>query len=449
MNMLVPSPDYKSGMPILLSEGGTEEVRKIFGLRRVLAVISALFALLFLAAAFIPIGAAVIGIGQVGVESRVKRIAHPTGGVITEIAVVNGEHVEQGQLLMRLDDRVTGADATFSNLTVEQLLAQRARLEAERMGAATLEFPEELAKAGTDSARKAMADEQRLFATRVSEERGLRAQLGARVAQYNQQIRGTEAQIAALDRQRTLIEPERQGVRELWDEQLVTISRLNQLERSAADIDGSIAALQAHIAQLRAQISETNQQAIQLGDTRRSQAGMELAQVNAALNQQRVRSIAAADVQDRSEIRAPYAGVVEKIAFAAIGDVVKPAEPIMEIVPDRDRMVVEVAISPTDIDRVRKGQSARIVFSAFNRATTPQIPGRVAYIASDRSNSPEDDRAFYSARIDVDPQAVAAEGLVLRGGMPAEVFIESGNRSMLSYVTKPLRDQFFRSFREE
>ena len=415
---------------------------------RLVVALAGLMVLLFGLAALVPIGGAVIGGGQVGVETRVKRIAHPTGGVIAAIAVINGQHVRQGELLMRLDDRVTGADATYSNLTVEQLLAQKARLEAERLGLGQVVFPPELTASTNPSARKAMADEQHLFAMRQTEEGQLRAQLSARVAQYNQQITGLQAQIDALRQQRHLIEPERQGVRDLWDKQLVTINRLNQLERTAVDIDGQVAQLQAQIAQTRARITEAQEQSIQTVQTRRVQAGTDLAQVNTALNQQQLRKVSASDQKDRSEIRAPYSGTIEKIAFAAIGDVVRPAEPIMEIVPDHDVMIVEASISPTDIDQVRVGQAARVRFSAFNRAATPEIPGRVIYVATDRTDNQETRQAYYTVRIAVDQAAVQREGLALRSGMPAETYIETGNRSLLSYVTKPLRDQFMRAFRD-
>lgn len=417
-------------------------------LRRLMMTIGGLFLVLLILSVVVPIGGAVIGSGQVGVQSRVKRIAHPTGGVISEIAVVNGEHVKQGQLLMRLDDRVTGADATYSSLTVEQLFAQRARLEAERMGLSAVTFPPELLQANTPTARKAMADEQHLFAMRKTEEAQLRAQLAARVMQHRQEIHGLEAQISSLKQQRVLIEPERQGVKDLWDKQLVTINRLNQLERTAVDMEGSIGALRAQIAQANARITEAQEQSIQVTQQRRVDAGTELAQVNTALNQQRLRSVAATDQQDRSEIRAPYSGTVEKIAFAAIGDVVRPAEAIMEIVPDRDVMIVETAVSPVDIDQIRKGQHARVRFSAFNRAATPEIPGQVIYVATDRSENPEAHTAFYTVRIAVDQAAVLREGMDLRSGMPAEVYIETGSRSLLSYITKPLRDQFMRAFRD-
>lgn len=434
-------------LPIFGEEGG-DKAKAPWLLKRLLLTVGGLMLVLFILAAIIPMGGAVIGGGSVGVESRVKRIAHPTGGVIKAIYVRNGEHVTQGQLLMRLDDRVTGADATYSNLTVEQLLAQRARLEAERLGSGKIVFPAELTGSSNPSAQKAMADEARLFGIRQTEEAGLRSQLAARVDQYNQEIVGFQSQIAALRQQRKLIEPERQGVKDLWDKQLVTINRLNQLERTAVDLDGNVGSLEAQIAQARAKITEAQEQSIQLGQTRRVQAGTDLAQVNTALNQQQLRSVAAADQQDRSEIRAPYTGVIEKIAFAAIGDVVRPAEPIMEIVPDRDVMVVEAMISPTDIDQLMRGQTARVRFSAFNRTTTPEIIGKVTYIATDRSENPDSKQSFYMARIEVDQASVKKEGLELRSGMPAEVYIETGNRSLLSYVTKPIVDQFMRSFRD-
>jgi HlyD family type I secretion membrane fusion protein len=166
------------------------------------------------------------------------------------------------------------------------------------------------------------------------------------------------------------------------------------------------------------------------------------------LNQQQVRSIAATDQQVRSDIRAPYSGTVEKIAFAAMGDVVKPAEPIMEIVPDADQMIVEAVISPDDVDQVRAGQPAIVRFPAVNRAATPEIEGRVIYVATDRSENPEAKQSFFLARISLDQGKLTSEGLKLRSGMPAEVHIQTGNRSLLSYVFKPLRDQFARAFRD-
>lgn len=418
-----------------------------FDLKKALLWGGGLLLVLFLLAALVPIGGAVLGSGKVGVETRVKRIAHPFGGVIAEVLVRNGQHVDKGQLLMRLDDKVTGADATFSSLTVEQLLAQRARLEAERMGASGIAFPPELSRAGTPSAQKAMSDELRLFQLKRGEEVQLRAQLIARVSQLNNEIAGTDAQIASLRQQRALIEPERQGVKELWEKDLVTINRLNQMERTAADIDGRIAALDAQVAQTRGQILETQQRMIQLGQTRRVEAGTELARVMGALNEQRVRSVSAGDQQFRSDIVAPYSGTIEKIVYASRGEVIRPAEPIMEIVPDADEMVVEVMVRPADIDQVRIGQKSRIRFTSFNLATTPEIDGEVTYVATDRTDDTEAQASFFTVRVAIDQSQLRRERLALRSGMPAEVQIQTGARSLLSYITKPLRDQFARAFR--
>lgn len=417
--------------------------------RSVSIALIVLFALFIVAGMLVPIGGAVIAGGQVGVESRVKRIAHPNGGVIAEILVRNGQHVRKGQVLMRLDDRVTGADAQFSSLSVSQMLAQRARLEAERLGASTIRFPVDLSRSNPEAA-KAMADEENLFRIRQAEQAGLTAQLRSRIAQYDQQIAAHRSQIRSLEKQAVLIEPERKGVRELWEQDLVTISRLNQLERTAADIEGSIGAMQAEIAQAQARITEARQQIIQLAETRRSEAGTQLAQLNAVLNQQQVRSVSAGDAQDRSLVRAPYDGVIDKLAFNTIGGVVRPAEVIMEIVPDSDTLLVEAAVAPADIDRVHDGQTARIRFTAFSNTATPEISGKVVFVAADLTTDAEGQASFYPARIAIDQAELKRyPELALKPGMPAEVFIETGDRMMISYITKPLRDQFARAFRDD
>jgi len=412
-----------------------------------------LFALLivvfFVSMVLIPIGGAVVASGHVGVESRIKRIAHPTGGVIAALYVSNGDYVQEGDPLLRFDDNVSGTASNLSSLTVFQLLAQRARLDAERLGRSTVTFPSELLNSTDRGAREAMADEARLFVTRRNEQAQLRAQLAARVTQLRREIGGYSAQIDALRKQQALIGPELIGVKDLWDKNLVTISRLNQLERTATDIEGSIASLQAQIAQTQARISETNEQMIQLAETRRAEAGSQLSQINSVLNEQQVRSVTAEDTQRRTLMRAPYAGVVDKLAFNTIGDVIRAAETIMEIVPDGDRLVVEVSVSPMDIDRVAIGQDARIRFTAFSSTATPEIAGRVIHVAPERTNDPDTRASFYAARVSVDAAELKDNPeIALRPGMPAEVFIETGSRPMISYITKPLQDQFARAFRD-
>lgn len=423
--------------------------RSMMRLRRIAMIaLGALAMGLFVPAALIDIGGAVIGIGQVGVESHVKRIAHPVGGTIAHIGVRNGQHVRKGQVLIRLDDRVTGNDARLSSLSVDQLLAQRARLEAERLDAPVLRFPAALVARADSEAQRAMADERRLFAMRRQEFTSLVGQLRQQIDQREQQIRGQEAQITALLQQGRLIAQELDGIRALYAKQLVTIGRKNQLERAAVDIQGTTAALQAAIAEGRSRITEIRTQIIQQGQSRRSDAGTQLAQVGAMLLQQQERSVSAGDLQERTLIRAPWDGIVDKLAFTTIGDVIRPAETIMEIVPNRDRLLVEAAVSPADIDQLQTGQKARVRFSALNMASTPELAGRLVHLAAERTVNPQTQASYYAVRVEVDPALIARNGIVLKPGMPAEVFIETGARPMLSYLTKPLRDQLARAFRD-
>jgi HlyD family type I secretion membrane fusion protein len=412
-----------------------------------------IFALVFgfgIAAAVIPIGGAVIGTGQLGAETRIKRIAHPTGGVIKAIFVQNGRHVRAGDVLMRLDTTVADADASLSGRSVNQLLAQRARLEAERIGSPSIQWPTQLLKDRSDGAQRAVADEARLFTLRSSENLGLRAQVLSRIVQFNEEINGYRAQIASLRQQQALIEPERKGVRELWEKDLVTINRMNELERTQAEMNGSIGALNASIAQAQGKIAEARQQVIQIGESHRSEAGTQLAQVNSTLNDQQLRNVSAEDQRSRTDIRAPYDGVVDKMHFTATGDVVQRAETIMELVPDQDQLIVEAAISPADIDQVRTGQPVRIRFTSFDTTTTPEVLGKVMVVAAERTTDEKTGTSYFVVRIQIDNTDLAKKGgLKLRSGMPAEIFIETGSRSMLSYLTRPLFDQMARAFKDK
>lgn len=417
--------------------------------RKILWSVGLLVPVLLATATLIPIGGAVIGQGQVGMESSAKRVTHPNGGVIAYLFVRNGDRVKAGDPLLRFDDGVTSGQSEISALSVDQLLAKRARLEAEQLGLAAIRFPASLSNSTSPGAKAAMDYEQRLFMLRRTEEASLRAQLGSRVTQLQREISGYRIQIGALNQQSELIEPERKGVRELWDRGLVTISRKNELERAAVDLKGNVGALSATIAQTQAKIGETRQQMVLLGQQRRADAGTELATVNAALNEQQLRNLAAADSQNRSVVRAGYAGVVEKLAFNGVGGVVRPAEPIMEIVPVDDTLIVEAAISPADIEQVQVGQPARIRFSTINSTATPEIAGKVFYVAADPTVRERDGSTFFPVRVRIDAAMLKRyPELKLRQGMPAEAFIETGSRSLLSYLTKPLRDQFARSFRD-
>ena len=438
--MLAPAPGH--GISIDPQAG----LRR--NLRLGLMVVGALVFGLFFLAAIVNIKGAVIAFGQVSVESKVKKIAHPTGGVIAEIYVKDGARVKAGDALMRLDSRVSGVSATVSGEGLDQLMAARARLEAERDGRSVPVFPATLLRRNDPSARQAVSEELRLFRLREEARRGQHAQLEERVRQLEQQIKGYQAQISASHKQSALIQPELEGVRGLWEKKLVTINRVNQLERTAVDLDATVASLSANIAQARARITETRQQSIQLEQDARSQAGAELAEVMKRLADQQVRTVSTDDEFDRSVIRAPYDGVVNKMAYTTIGGVVPPAQTIMEIVPDSDRLTVEAKISPADVDQLAIGRPATLRFSAFNAQTTPELKGELVHISAETTVDERTGQSFYTVRLDVEENELRRlEGLKLVPGMPVEAFIQTGERSLLSFITKPLLDQINRAFR--
>lgn len=431
------------------AEAASPEVELRQQTRRVGWSLAIIVPVLLASATLIPIGGAVIGQGQVGLASSTRRISHPTGGVVAVLFVQNGDRVQVGQALLRLEDGVTGSQSAISALSVDQLLAKRARLEAEQLGLAAVRFPESLLNSPSTGAQDAIAFERRLFALRQAERASLRAQLYSRVTQLQREIAGYRVQIEALREQSALIEPERKGVLDLWKRGLVTITRKNELERAAVDLRGNVGALTATIAQTEARIGETRQQIILLGQQRRTDAGTELSAVNAALNEQQLRNVAAADTQSRSLVRAPHAGVVEKLAFQGAGSVIRPAEPIMEIVPLNDADMVEAAISPADLEQVRVGQSARVRFPSINSQATPEIAGTVTYLATNPTVRERDGSSSFTVRVQLDRGMLRRyPELRLKPGMPAEVYVQTGSRSLVSYLSRPLREQFARAFRD-
>ena len=427
---------------------GAERLRR--RTRRAYVLIAALVLGFFGLSAILQVGGAVVGSGEVAVESNVKTLIHPTGGILKALMVRDGDHVAKGQLLMRLDQGVSSVGAESAALGLEQLLARRARLEAERDGASSILFPPDLTAKADARASEAMARERQLFALRRRERDGSIALLNQRGRQYDEQIASYQAQIAAIESQMTLIEPELAGLRKLHDRQLVTINRLNEMERTAVQMKGSKAALESNIAEARAHISEANEQILNVDKQIRSDAGNQLAEVVGQLNDQQVRVATTTDTVDRSEIRAPQSGVVDKVAYATIGSAVPPGQPLLQIVPDRDAMIVEARIRPQDVDQVRVGQAARVTFSGFNRQTTPDIPGKLTFVSPDLASDQRTGQSFYRIKVRLDADALArAPQIALKAGMPAETFVETGNRSILSFLIKPLLDQLRYSMRSE
>lgn len=394
---------------------------------------------------------AVVAQAQLVVDSNVKTVQHPTGGVVEELLVEEGEGVSAGQIVVRLDATQTRANLAIVSSNLDELTARKARLEAEREADTELRYPPEFARRAEDEPRIArlVRSEARVFDLRRAAREGKKNQLGERIIQLGEQIIGLEAQIKAKENEARLIEEELGAVSKLWEKKLTPMSRVKALEREVARIEGERGALVAAAAEMRGRITETELQILQLDQDLRSEVATQLADINAKIQEFAERKIAAEDQLSRVDIRAPRDGVVHELQVHTVGGVVAPGGPIMHIVPKDDELRLEARVQPDRIDQVHLGQSAAVTFPAFNRQTTPELNGEVSRIGADLTTDEKTGIGYYSVRIAVTNSEFSKLGDVrLVPGMPAEVFIRTDQRTVLSYFVKPLSDQVRRAFRE-
>lgn len=397
------------------------------------------------------IAGALIAQGSIVVDSNVKKVQHPTGGVVGKLNVQDGDHVKAGDVLVRLDDTVTRANLAIVTKGLDELAARKARLEAERDGAEHINFPPDLLKrASIPSVATAITNEQRLFELRRSARKGQKAQLEQRVAQLKDEIVGVKAQLQAKEREISLINQELDGVRDLWQKKLVPITRVTALERDAARLGGERGQLIAAIAQTEGKVTETGLQIIQIDENLSSEVAKDLREVDAKTGELTERKVAAEDQLKRVDIRAPQDGVVFDSKVHTVGGVISAGDTIMLIVPESDRLQVEAKVNPRDIDKVQVSQKAFLRFTSFNVRTTPEIGGTVTRVSADTTTDQRSGQSYYTIRIDMTKDEIARLGDVkLIPGMPVEAFVQTGDRTVLSYLIKPLRDQFMRAFREK
>ena len=384
------------------------------------------------------------------VASNVKKVQHPTGGVIGELRVKEGDHVEAGEVVVRLDETQTRANLAVLINAINELLAREARLDAERTGADEICFPDQLLAQRSDPVvEKVLTGEQKHFELRRDARNGQKQQLHERAAQLREQIGGLDTQIAAKDSEIELVIKELDGIRQLWEKQLVPISKMTALEREAARLGGEKGQLVAAVAEAKGKIAEVQQQIIQIDQDMRSQGAQELAEVRGKLSELAERKIAAEDLLRRIDIRAPQTGTVHELAVHTIGGTIAPGEAIMLIVPDNDVLAVEAKVSPTDIAQLHLAQPAELRFTAFNSRVTPELRGHLIRVAPDVTEDQHGGASFYVVRVGIDAGEIKKlNGLKFVPGMPVEVFVQTEPRSMISYLLKPLRDQATRAFRE-
>jgi len=402
-------------------------------------------------AATTAISGAVVASGSVVVDSNVKKVQHPTGGIVGELRVHDGDRVHAGEIVVRLDETVTRANLAIVTKGLGELMARKARLESERDGLDTITFPAQLvADEGDPDRAAAMDSERKLFSLRKTARSGQKAQLQERVAQLGEEITGLAAQQNSKAKEIALVERELAGVRDLWNKNLVQLTRLTALEREAARLDGERGQLIAAAAQAKGKIAETALQILQIDQDIASDVAKELREVDGKIGEFVERKVAAEDQLKRTDIRAPQDGTVFQLAVHTVGGVITAGDPIMLIVPEADNLSVEVKVNPQDIDQLQLNQKAILRFSAFNIRTTPEIEGTVTRISADTSTDQRTGQSYYTIRIAMPAEQIERLGDVkLLPGMPVEAFIQTRDRTMLSYLMKPLHDQVLRAFREK
>jgi HlyD family secretion protein len=394
---------------------------------------------------------AVIAPGQVVVESNVRKVQHPSGGVVGELLVHDGSRVETGDVLIRLDETQTRANLSIIVKALNELTARQAREEAERDAGQSIQFPQSLLDRMSDpDVAKAVHGEQEQFKIRGQARDGQKQQLRERIAQLGEEVNGYEAQIASKANQVEWITKELIGVNELWEKNLVPYSRVTALQREKERLEGERGQLKASIAQAKGKTAEIQLQILQVDQDMRAEVGKDLADLRAKQAELVEKRVAAEDQLRRIDLRAPQSGIVYQLAVHTVGGVIGPGEVTMLIVPDNDSLDVEVRIQPQDIDQIRIGHRAVLRFSAFNQRTTPELNGTVSRIAPDVTEDPKTGAHYYTVRINIPKEELARLGdLKLVPGMPVESFMQTAPRTVMSYLVRPFHDQLARAFREK
>ena len=398
---------------------------------------------------FAPLEGAVTSSGTLVLENDVKNVQHPTGGVVSEVRAVEGQRVQAGDILLRLDEISTRANLAVIMNDLTTGIARRARLLAERDGQANLEFPKELLdRAASEPEVAAMIDsEQKLFISRATSRRGQKDQLAEKVGQTRREIEGLELQKSSMDIQLQVARDELAPLKDLEAQRLVPRTRITTLDREIARNEGALGDTIARIAQSRGRIAETEIQIQQIDRDKEAEANKELRETETKISEQRERRIAAEDLLRRVDIRAPISGTIQQSTVHTIGGVIQPKDVLMVIVPEADQLIIETHVKPQDRDQLVLDQPTRVRFSSFNQRTTPELQGTVFRISGDVIRDTHTGQNYYNVGVRVSADELAKlNGARLAAGMPADAFFKTTDRTLMSYLLKPLTDHWQSTF---
>lgn len=407
------------------------------------------FGSLILWSTLAPIAKGVVAPGTVIVDSNRKTIQHLEGGIISEILVRDGDVVKAGQVLARLDGVTSQAqrDVLYGQFLTAK--AQEARFIAERDGSKEIGFPTDLQGPGESGRNAAIrGSEQEVFKSRRDALNGQLSIYEQRIKQLEEQSKGLEAQVAANTQQIVLIDSELEGLQQLFEKGYASKTRLLELQRRRAELDGDRGNYAAEIARNKVAVGEARLQIIQVRKNFEEDVAKGLSEAQARVFDLQDRLTSATDVLQRREVKAPTDGIIVGSRIHTVGGVVRTGDPLMELVPNNDDLIVEAMVSPLDIDVASAGMDAEVRFSALSSRHMPILLGTVVTVAADAATDQQGNR-FYPARVRVPKEQLAnLDGQKLVPGMPAEVLIKAGEHSIVEYLMKPLSDGFFRAFKE-
>jgi HlyD family secretion protein len=390
---------------------------------------------------------AVISQGKVAVRKQVKLIQHRDGGIVGEILVANGDAVNAGDVLIRLDETQTKAELGVLKGQLAELEGRRARAGAERAAAAAITVKPDFE--GDPVTAEIARGETRLFNENRAVREARREQLSLQIAQFEEQVRGMLAQQQANANERKMVGDDLDRLKPLYQKQFIEIGKIRTMERDLVKIEGLRGEIAANIARVKGQISEARIKIIELDQQARTDGQRDLREVEGKSAELQERIVASQDRLSRMVIRSPISGIVNELAVNSVNGVIASKETLMSIVPESADLVVEARLSPTDIDQAAAGQPARLRFSAFNQRTTPEVAGTVETIGAAASLDQATGQAYYLSTITIADGIKQVAGKPIVPGMPVEVFLATGERSAFSYLVKPFTDQMTRSFREE
>ncbi|WP_299849119.1 HlyD family type I secretion periplasmic adaptor subunit [uncultured Roseovarius sp.] len=398
------------------------------------------------------ISGAIIANGRIEVDQNRQVVQHPDGGVVAEILVDEGIEVAAGDVMIRLDATQLKSQLAINESQLYELMARRGRLEAERDGNDKITFDPlllEAAKVNVD-APDLIAGQQRLMTARAESTTNEIDQLEKRRSQITNQIDGIEAQQISLERQLELISKELTDQQKLLDQGLAQAARVLSLQREEARLSGTMGDLEAQKAQAGGRITEIDIEILKLGSARREEAITRLRDLQYRELELREQRLALIEQLDRLDITAPVSGVVYDLQVFALRSVIRPADPVLYIVPQDRPLIINARVEPIHIDKLTIGQDVILRFSALDQRTTPELNGKVVQISADAFEDERSQVSFYRAEIALSEgeQQRLPDNAVLIPGMPVEAFIRTEDRTPLAYLTKPLTDYFTKAFRE-